>query len=81
MTFLSEDDLLKMMASITDCAPEHIQLSMPLIDIPGWDSLAAVIFVSELENVCGFTLLPSDIESLDTVDSVVKLLQVKREAN
>jgi acyl carrier protein len=81
MTFESENDLLKMIVSITDCTPEQIQLSMPLKDIPGWDSLASVIFVSELESVCGFTLLPSDIKSLDTVDSVVKLLQVKRGAS
>ncbi len=77
MIVMSEIELKEMIASIVDCAPDQIRLETPLVDIPNWDSLATVIFVSELENVCSFTLSPSDIESLKTFNSVVKLVRTK----
>ena len=50
--------------------------AVPLADIEGWDSLKGVRLVLRLEEIIGRELTEDDIEKLQSVDDVDRLLKV-----
>jgi acyl carrier protein len=49
---------------------------VPLADIEGWDSLKGVRLVLRLEEIIGRELTEDDIENLQSVEDVDRLLKV-----
>ncbi|MCI9609758.1 MAG: acyl carrier protein [Oscillibacter sp.] len=57
------------------CEEEQVTLNASLSDDLGADSLAAVELVMALEEASGITIDDADVESLKTVDDIMKYLE------
>ncbi len=56
----------------------ELTLAMPLDEIQGWDSMWHVAVMVELECRFGLTLEPREMEAVQTVGDVVRLLSARR---
>ena len=60
------------------CEEEQVTLNASLSDDLGADSLAAVELVMALEEASGITIDDADVESLKTVDDIMKYLEAHK---
>lgn len=60
------------------CEAEKVTLEASLSDDLGADSLAAVELVMALEEASGITIDDADVETLKTVDDIVKYLEAHK---
>ena len=60
------------------CEEEQVTLEASLSDDLGADSLAAVELVMALEEASGITIDDADVESLKTVDDIMKYLEAHK---
>lgn len=60
------------------CEEEQVTLNASLSDDLGADSLAAVELVMALEEASGVTIDDADVESLKTVDDIMKYLEAHK---
>ena len=60
------------------CEAEQVTLEASLADDLGADSLAAVELVMALEEASGITIDDADVESLKTVDDIMKYLEAHK---
>ncbi|MDR3535469.1 MAG: acyl carrier protein [Acetobacteraceae bacterium] len=56
----------------------ELTLATPLEEIEGWDSMWHVAVMVELESRFGLTLEPHEIEAVQTVGDVVRLIGARR---
>ena len=45
--------------------------------LPDWDSLAAVVFMGEVDEHFGITLDPDELENVESVEDIVKMILAK----
>jgi acyl carrier protein len=67
--------VLRTVLALPDLEPH---LRTPLDDINGWDSMQQVAVVVELEARLGLTLEPVEVEAVQTVGDLVRLIGAKR---
>ena len=73
---MTRDEMLRQMERLFEMPPNKLTGGERLADIPGWDSLATLSFITLAEKSCGIKLNAEDILASKTVNDLLALLRL-----
>ena len=74
---MTEEELIALTAKEFNIKEDSIDLSTNYKDLPNWDSLNALIFISSINDQFGALLSSSDLLEANTLEDIHKRIQQK----
>jgi acyl carrier protein len=68
-----EDKIKFLLDAIESESLENVEPNTPLDDIEEWDSIGALMLISEVDDSFGTTINPEDLEKISTVEELINL--------
>jgi acyl carrier protein len=71
---MSREEMLLLMDEVVEAEPGTVSFTDMLKDIPGWDSMAVIMFQAEIDNRLGIQVEPIALARCQTVEDLLELL-------
>ena len=68
-----EEKIKFLLDAIESESLENVEPNTPLDDIEEWDSIGALMLISEVDDALGTTIYPEDLEKISTVEELINL--------
>ena len=72
---ITTDEALRMLEEAFAADPGTLSADMARTDLPGWDSMGALMLIAELDSRFGIILTPEQSKSMARVSDVLDLLR------
>lgn len=77
MQRITRDDALRMLEEAFAADPNSLTADSAREDLPGWDSMGALMLIAELDSRFGLILTPEESKTMAYARDVLKLLDAR----
>lgn len=73
-----ENELLEVMGKVFGCSSNEINMESVPGSVSGWDSMAHVLLIGEIERGFGISLTTNELAKMVSVKSIIEIIKQKR---